>query len=83
MTAIKAMLDWCTCDDPLCPGVKGDTVMDAFKAMLAETVAKLDVLKHRSDMSYMLKCEVSYLRSVLDDVDRRMKKDLEGYEEAS
>ncbi len=57
--------------------------MDAFKAMLAETVAKLDVLKHRSDMSYMLKGEVSYIRSVLEDVDRRMNKEHNGYKEAS
>ena len=41
--------------------------------MLAEVLAKLDVVEHSTDVPYMLQCEVAYLISVVEDVDARMK----------
>ena len=62
--------------------------MDMFKKMVVSILGLLDLMEtyaasEANNVPYMLKGEVSYLRSVLEDVDRRMKKDLEGYKEAS
>ena len=57
--------------------------MESFKNMLGHMQALIDLMEHRTDVPYMLKGEVSYIRSVLEDVDRRMKKDLEGYKETT
>ncbi len=65
-------------DQPATIGVK----MDAFKAMLAETLTKIHGLEHRFDVPYMLLCEAKYLKAVIEDVDQRMNKDCNGYKES-
>ena len=56
-----------------------EAVMEAFKEMLAKILKDANVMEHRPDVPYALQIEVKYLISVVEDIDKRMKRRIEGY----
>lgn len=58
--------------------------MDVFKVMLASMLEEVVAMEeYEADevnfVPYLLKCEMSFLRGTLEDVERRMKKNCNGY----